>query len=70
MKKIYFTLTLILTLALSRIDPRPKIAILVKVSSWSLLREFPFGPNNFPTKLNYTEKYTKAEFSLLLLLLF
>lgn len=41
-----------LTFCLSRIDPLPKMDILVPVSSCSLFREFPFGPNNFPTKLN------------------
>lgn len=40
------------TLCLSFIDPRPNTAILHIVSSCSLLRELPFGPNSFPTKLN------------------
>lgn len=45
------------TFFLSRIDPRPKTAILHIVSSCSRLNEFPFGPNSFPTKLNW--KYGK-----------
>lgn len=43
---------IIITLCLSRIDPLPKMAILVSVSSWSRLRELPLGPSSFPTKLN------------------
>jgi hypothetical protein len=37
-------------------EPLPRIAILVIVSSCSLFRELPFGPSNFPTKLNWKER--------------
>lgn len=40
------------TFALSRIEPRPKMAIFVIVSSCKRFKELPFGPSNFPTKLN------------------
>ena len=42
-----------LTLFLSLIDPRPRMAIFVSVSSWSLFNELPLGPSSLPTKLNY-----------------
>lgn len=38
---------------LSFIDPRPRIAILQRVSSCNRLMEFPLGPRSFPTKLNF-----------------
>ena len=40
------------TCCLFRMDPRPKTAILVMVSSCSRFIELPFGPSSFPTKLN------------------
>ena len=40
------------TFCLSLMEPLPKTAILVMVSSWSRFIELPFGPSNFPTKLN------------------
>jgi hypothetical protein len=43
---------LYLTLCLSLMEPLPRIAIFVIVSSCSLFRELPLGPNSFPTKLN------------------
>jgi len=46
-----------ITLFRSRIDPRPSIAIFVIVSSCNLFKELPFGPNNFPTKLNWKHTY-------------
>jgi hypothetical protein len=46
---------LYLTLCLSLIEPLPRIAIFVNVSSCSLFRELPLGPNSFPTKLNWNE---------------
>ncbi len=42
-----------ITFFLSRIDPRPKTAILHIVSSCNRRNEFPLGPNSFPTKLNW-----------------
>jgi hypothetical protein len=42
----------VLTFCLSRMEPRPSIAIFVIVSSCRRFNEFPFGPSNFPTKLN------------------
>jgi len=41
-----------LTFCLSLMEPLPRIAIFVMVSSWSLFRELPLGPSSFPTKLN------------------
>lgn len=41
------------TFFLSFIEPRPRTAILHIVSSCNRFIEFPFGPSNFPTKLNY-----------------
>ena len=35
------------------IDPFPRTAIFVIVSSCNLFIEFPLGPSNFPTKLNF-----------------
>lgn len=40
------------TLCLSRMEPRPKMAIFVSVSSCSRFRELPLGPSSLPTKLN------------------
>ncbi len=36
-------------------DPLPSTAILVIVSSCSIFRELPRGPNSFPTKLNWNK---------------
>ena len=44
------------TFFLSLMDPFPRMAILVIVSSWSLFKEFPFGPSSFPTKLNFWDR--------------
>jgi len=45
-----------LTFCLSLMEPLPRIAIFVIVSSCSLFRELPLGPSSFPTKLNWNEK--------------
>jgi len=34
-------------------DPFPRMDIFAPVSSCNLFKEFPLGPSNFPTKLNY-----------------
>lgn len=55
-KKNRTIITQSLTLVLSRMEPLPRIDIFVMVSSCNLFKEFPFGPNNFPTKLNCKKK--------------
>ena len=52
--KLKLKLKLDFTLCLSRIEPRPRMAILVNVSSCRRLSELPLGPSNLPTKLNWT----------------
>ena len=41
------------TCCLFLMEPFPSTAILVIVSSCNLFIELPFGPSNFPTKLNF-----------------
>ena len=41
---------------MSLIDPFPRTAILVIVSSCKRFIELPLGPSNFPTKLNWKGK--------------
>ena len=52
----YNARTQFLTFCLSFMEPRPSTAILVIVSSCRRFIELPFGPNNFPTKLNCKER--------------
>ena len=51
-KRILFFYLFVLTFCLSLMDPLPRTAILVMVSSCSLFIEFPLGPSSLPTKLN------------------
>ncbi len=57
----YCKQNLIRTFFLSFIEPRPRTAILHIVSSCNRFIEFPFGPSNFPTKLNYLISQKKRE---------
>jgi len=51
-------MNLVLTFCLSLMEPLPRIAIFVIVSSCSLFRELPLGPSSFPTKLNCNKNKT------------